>query len=447
MHRLFTVKVLEKYSGPSSGPKETPPKKEIPNTNGEIDKLNTEVLSTLSNREFLRVERDSRLEHITSPARKPGDISEGSKVNFTFTFNGKHNRDLFLRTTAGQVLPPNVEEVSFGGAAFKRDGLYGEFFASTGNRLIIRDGTEVTVSKIRGSESIQAVEKPFKQEVTSFGENADIALEAKKRGIDPAFAILAFWEKVSNLKGVERSATLEDLLTDFGRAKWVYGKVDVKNEKWIYRSWLALGLLSANNKDWKEKATQYGVSPSKIESYASEGMTNMSLEDSMIDNGENLAGNALWNHGPFQEKLRAVCSYLSVDPEDMKKVMMKESGINPKARNRISNATGLIQFMPSTARSPQIGTTVWLLRWMSGVEQLTYVQKYYEPYKWRLNSAEDLYLATFYPAAIWKGDDFVMWSEPKSRVSPEIIANQNGVIAPWKSVITVADFKRYVARA
>jgi hypothetical protein len=54
-------------------------------------------------------------------------------------------------------------------------------------------------------------------------------------------------------------------------------------------------------------------------------------------------------------------------------------------------------------------------------------------------------LATFYPAAIGKPEDFVMGSEPHG-VSPEIIARQNSVVALGKSVITVADFNDYVER-
>lgn len=37
---------------------------------------------------------------------------------------------------------------------------------------------------------------------------------------------------------------------------------------------------------------------------------------------------------------------------------------------------------------------------MSSVEQLYYVEQYFLPYKGKLNSSKDLYLATFYPAAI-----------------------------------------------
>lgn len=126
-----------------------------------------------------------------------------------------------------------------------------------------------------------------------------------------------------------------------------------------------------------------------------------------IDNGENLSGEALWNNEKFQEKLTQVCNRLGVKKEDMKVIMKAESGINPKEVNKLTRkATGLIQFMPDTAIG--LGTSTYALRRMPSYEQLDYVEKYFLPYRGRLNSPRDLYLATFYPAAIGKSEDFVM---------------------------------------
>lgn len=174
-----------------------------------------------------------------------------------------------------------------------------------------------------------------------------------------------------------------------------------------------------------------------------ESGADFSPEDS-IDNGENLKGNELWENAKFQTKLGEVCKRLGVDKEDMKIVMRAESGINPKRVNRISGATGLIQFMPKTARG--LGTTVSVLRHMTSVDQLDYVEKYFAPYSGKLNSVRDLYLATFYPAAIGKDQYFVLGSQSGSGVLPEKIARDNWIIAPGKDVITVADFDAYVER-
>ena len=47
---------------------------------------------------------------------------------------------------------------------------------------------------------------------------------------------------------------------------------------------------------------------------------------------------------------------LNIDPKDLLGIMNSESGLNPQAVNKSSGATGLIQFMPATAKS--LGTTV-----------------------------------------------------------------------------------------
>lgn len=65
---------------------------------------------------------------------------------------------------------------------------------------------------------------------------------------------------------------------------------------------------------------------------------------------------------------------LNCNPNDLKAVMYSESNCNPQAVNPNGGATGLIQFMPSTAR--RLGTTTQQLRNMSVEQQLPYVEKY-----------------------------------------------------------------------
>lgn len=165
--------------------------------------------------------------------------------------------------------------------------------------------------------------------------------------------------------------------------------------------------------------------------------------DDMIDNGENLKGEALWESFAFQAKFGQVCGNLGVKKEDMKQIMIQESGLNPKCVNRIG-ATGLIQFLPSTAES--LGVTTGMLRAMPSWEQLDYVEKYYKIYAWRLDSLFSLHLATFYPYALGKPGDFILWSEPGARVSPEVIARQNSPIARWGDYITVDMYREFLER-
>jgi hypothetical protein len=70
---------------------------------------------------------------------------------------------------------------------------------------------------------------------------------------------------------------------------------------------------------------------------------------------------------------------------------------------------GIIQFMPSTAIS--LGTTTDLLSAMTAEDQLDYVAKYFSPYKNRIKTLEDTYMAILFPAAIGKPLDFVLFSK------------------------------------
>lgn len=102
----------------------------------------------------------------------------------------------------------------------------------------------------------------------------------------------------------------------------------------------------------------------------------------------------------FRRKLLDVAARLRLNPDYMVAVMSFESAgsFSPSKRNPFSNATGLIQFMPSTARS--LGTTIDQLARMSAEDQLDYVERYYQPHAGRLRNVEDHYLAVFMPALI-----------------------------------------------
>ena len=104
----------------------------------------------------------------------------------------------------------------------------------------------------------------------------------------------------------------------------------------------------------------------------------------------------------FLDKVKQIAKRLNCDYKDLIGLMNSESGLNPKARNKRSRATGLIQFMPSTAR--ELGTSVDSILNMSAIEQLDYVEKYLQKAKKiRFGSSEkldagELYALTYLPA-------------------------------------------------
>jgi hypothetical protein len=114
----------------------------------------------------------------------------------------------------------------------------------------------------------------------------------------------------------------------------------------------------------------------------------------------------------FKEKAIGVAQRLGVDPKVLISIMAFETGgsFSPSQKNMAgSGATGLIQFMPSTAEG--LGTTTDALAQMSATEQLDYVEKYFSPYKGKLNSVADAYMAVLWPKAVGKPMDYVLFTE------------------------------------
>lgn len=123
----------------------------------------------------------------------------------------------------------------------------------------------------------------------------------------------------------------------------------------------------------------------------------------------------------FINKVKDISSKLNIDPNWLMAIMYWESNktFSPSITNPIG-AVGLIQFIPSTAKS--LGTTSSALKNMTAVQQLDYVYKYYLPYKGKLKNYIDTYFVTFFPLAVGKPDDYVLQT---NSLSSSLIASQN----------------------
>ena len=134
----------------------------------------------------------------------------------------------------------------------------------------------------------------------------------------------------------------------------------------------------------------------------------------------------------FRAELLAIGDRLGTDGNFLAAVMACESGFRAEATNPTGGATGLIQFMPSTAR--HLGTTTDALRGMTAEEQLPFVEAYYRPFTGAIRSATDAYMATFLPKYVGQPGDTVLATDP------EIIYVQNkGFDHTGKGFITVND--------
>ena len=112
----------------------------------------------------------------------------------------------------------------------------------------------------------------------------------------------------------------------------------------------------------------------------------------------------------FQFAVRDTAQRLGVSEADLMAVMSFETGgtFNPGIANAAgSGATGLIQFMPSTAAG--LGTSTQELAGMSRARQMHYVEKYLSSKGVKGKGLSDLYMAVLFPAAVGKSDDFVLF--------------------------------------
>lgn len=146
------------------------------------------------------------------------------------------------------------------------------------------------------------------------------------------------------------------------------------------------------------------------------------------------------NEATFLPKLKEVASYLSVPHEWLLSIMWNESRLNPHAKNSLSGAYGLIQFMPRTLSD--LGTSLAEISGLSATRQLDFVKRYFQPYKGKIKDIYDLYAAVFFPLMIGKSDDFILKS---TTLSASIVAKQNPIFDINKSgSITKGEFKQYI---
>lgn len=91
-------------------------------------------------------------------------------------------------------------------------------------------------------------------------------------------------------------------------------------------------------------------------------------------------------------------------------VEMAESGVRAAARNPTTNASGLIQFMPSTLRGLGYAHGDAAFRQLTAEEQLRWVRAYFLPHRGMLTSVPRAYVAVFLPALLPKAtsDDYVL---------------------------------------
>lgn len=240
----------------------------------EQKKFSSEKLTNMDNREFLTIPMERRLKYITNPPVLSEKISlwKIQDLKFSFTFDWTFNKELYLKTTAWQVLPREVQIVKSWWIEYERKWLKWEFFSWWNRRLIIHEDTEINIKKIRSKDDIKKIEKNNIKEIKKYiKENAnsdnyqDIISESVKRWINPKIAILAFWDKIKKLPllSIKRWILLEEMFTEYDRKKWQISTA-------IEYSQIGIDVLILREfwwKNWKEKAKEYWIKEEVIKKF------------------------------------------------------------------------------------------------------------------------------------------------------------------------------------
>lgn len=144
----------------------------------------------------------------------------------------------------------------------------------------------------------------------------------------------------------------------------------------------------------------------------------------------------------FKARVLWIADTLGCSPDDLMACMHWESGgtFSPDVKNAAgSGATGLIQFMPSTARG--LGTTTAKLAKMTAEDQLRWVYEYFKPWAGKLRNLGDLYMAILWPKGVGKPDHYVLWDRKKMpttfRQNSGLDVNKDGLVTRAECLVKV----------
>jgi hypothetical protein len=140
-----------------------------------------------------------------------------------------------------------------------------------------------------------------------------------------------------------------------------------------------------------------------------------------------------------REKVRNIAANIGASPSHLMACMAFETGRSfaPWCSNPGSSATGLIQFMESTAQG--LGTSTAALAGMTVLQQLDYVWDYFKPFRGRLGALGDVYMAILYPAAVGQPDSYPVFKDGAAAYAANkgLDVNHDGVVTKAECVAFV----------
>ena len=149
----------------------------------------------------------------------------------------------------------------------------------------------------------------------------------------------------------------------------------------------------------------------------------------------------------FFQDLIDVCDRLRIDPTDLLGVMMAESSVKASARNAASNASGLIQFLPSTLAHLGWTGTPQSFRQLTADQQLPFVEAHFRPYvHFGLDSAARVYQVVFLPSSLSLGSGMGAVIAKKGGLNSAVYDRNRGLDTDFNGAITVGELQQAIER-
>lgn len=234
--------------------------------NNELTSQEIDIMKELNSSEFLKTPAEKRLRFVTkwnidSQSVKDWDVTN---LEFTFTYWNKFNKELYILTTAWQVLPENVRSVNVWWEDYLRKWINWEFFNKAWRRLTIHEWTNININEFWDIEELY---KDFENGLEEFKDtpNYELAYEAKKKWYDPKFVVLWLWEHINDKKN---KVEIEELLTDIARLENEFNATYPKDD-WNLETgkisdkfaWYLLNWFNAKEETFKSVAKEFKFDP------------------------------------------------------------------------------------------------------------------------------------------------------------------------------------------
>lgn len=201
----------------------------------KLDMKEIDEMKGIKPNEFLRkIDPKKRLRYITKSNVEAEQISEDwvKELDFTFTYWDVFNKELYIMTTAWQVLPENVRVVNVWWEEYSRKWINWEFFTQSWRRLTIHEWTNLTITEFWDVDKLY---EDFEKDLEKYKDTPDyeLAYEAKKKWYNPDFVVSWLWEFVKDKKD---KTEIEELLTDIARHENAFNE-SYPSENWTIKAW------------------------------------------------------------------------------------------------------------------------------------------------------------------------------------------------------------------